>query len=1191
VDRVYLTLGMGNSYNVSPGVGTVGWVDKATIGTVTYNFVVATTILVENMQPDWTSAGGGGVFSAYIGPPAYGYVSPGTTAIYDGREAGIIKAGLAVDPTSGIYEDEGLLAFKVNVDIASFASQVLSYDVQNETGANPVWVRIRLVGGTQYQFVPTTNPAGWHTVDAAAGQWQLMDGNGNATGLMMTLAQVATANPGATVDRVYLTLGMGNSYNVSPGVGTVGWVDKVKLGKVTYDFVVATSPDKDITSFSFPEGAGTIIGTAIAVTVPYDTNVTALVATFTTTGASVKVGTTVQTSGTTANNFTSPVTYTVTAADASTQDYTVTVTVAANPAKAITAFGFPEGAGTIIGTAIAVTVPYDTNVTALVATFTTTGASVKVGTAVQVSGTTANNFTSPVTYTVTAADASTQAYTVTVTVAANSAKDITAFSFPQGAGVITGTNIAVTVPFGTSRTALVATFTTTGSSVKVGTAVQVSGTTANNFTSPVTYTVTAADASTQAYTVTVTVGAAPLSSDKAITAFNFNALSPAVSGVVNESAKTVALTVPFGTNVTALVPTITITGASINPASGAANNFTTPQTYTVTAANSSTQAYVVTVTIALPAINIVVTSPNGGETWAVGSIHNITWTSSGVTGNVNIQLSRNGGTTYTTIVANTPTAAGTKVWTVTAPVTATARIKVASVANAALSDTSNADFAIAALPAVPVLKSPLNAATKQSLTPVLEWNASATAVTYGVQVSTNSSFTNPAPLINQSGLGTSYPVPALNLNWNTTYHWRANATNSAGTSAWSTTRTFRTNTGPTPSAFISLNAAAASSTQINLTWTGASGDETGFKIERKTGAGTFTQIATVAGAGVTSYNNTGLLAGTTYTYRVRAYNGAGNSDYSDTASATTWIAAPSAPVLVSPPSGAVNSPLTPTLTWNASTRAATYGLQVSTHSSFSGPTPIVVLQNELADAGPVGIIPVNVSGLTDTHYDVIGGLSFNTTYYWRVNATNGTGTSAWSAVRTFKTAVSLPPNVPIGLGATAVSPTRINLAWTDNSTGETGFKIERKTGAGAFALIANVGANVTSYNNTTGLVANTAYTYRVRAYKGSLYSDYSATASDTTWIAVPKAPLLLSPASGAVNPTTLTWNASTGALTYKVQVSTVSNFATTVIDTSSGADTHYDFSGLAVNKYYWRVSATNGSGTSAWSSTRNFTIR
>lgn len=89
--------------------------------------------------------------------------------------------------------------------------------------------------------------------------------------------------------------------------------------------------------------------------------------------------------------------------------------------------------------------------------------------------------------------------------------------------------------------------------------------------------------------------AAP-NSNKAIASFNF--ATPSVTGVVNESAKTVSLTVPYGTNVTALVPTITITGSSISPASGVARNFTSPVTYTVTAADSTTQAYVVTVTIA-----------------------------------------------------------------------------------------------------------------------------------------------------------------------------------------------------------------------------------------------------------------------------------------------------------------------------------------------------------------------------------------------------------------------------------------------------------------------------------------------------------------------------------------------------------------------------------------------------------------
>jgi hypothetical protein len=91
-----------------------------------------------------------------------------------------------------------------------------------------------------------------------------------------------------------------------------------------------------------------------------------------------------------------------------------------------------------------------------------------------------------------------------------------------------------------------------------------------------------------------------------------------------------------------------------------------------------------------------------------------------------------------------------------------------------------------------------------------------------------------------------------------------------------------------PAAPSGLTATAASSSQINLAWADNAGNEDGFKIERCQGAGctTFSQIATVA-ANVTSYPNTGLAAAMSYTYRVRAYNAAGDSVYSNSASATT----------------------------------------------------------------------------------------------------------------------------------------------------------------------------------------------------------------------------------------------------------------------------------------------------------------
>jgi len=256
-----------------------------------------------------------------------------------------------------------------------------------------------------------------------------------------------------------------------------------------------------------------------------------MVASFAHDGASIQTSGVTQVGGETSNDFSSPLTYTVTAGDGTTQDYIVTVTIAAATtpasAQAITAFSFTTAnnsaagiasdvTGTISGTAITATVPYGTTVTGLIPTFTTTGAGVTVGTTTQTSGTTANDFTSVVLYKVTGSDGTSTDYMVTVSIAASSAKDITAFSFTaasnSGAGVsadvtgtISGTAITATVPFGTGTSNLIATFTTTGSRVTVNSTTQTSGTTANDYTNAVTYGVIAADGGTQSYTVTLSI--------------------------------------------------------------------------------------------------------------------------------------------------------------------------------------------------------------------------------------------------------------------------------------------------------------------------------------------------------------------------------------------------------------------------------------------------------------------------------------------------------------------------------------------------------------------------------------------------------------------------------------------------------------------------------------------------------------
>jgi YVTN family beta-propeller protein len=88
-------------------------------------------------------------------------------------------------------------------------------------------------------------------------------------------------------------------------------------------------------------------------------------------------------------------------------------------------------------------------------------------------------------------------------------------------------------------------------------------------------------------------------------------------------------------------------------------------------------------------------------------------------------------------------------------------------------------------------------------------------------------------------------------------------------------------------------------------------------------------------------------------------------------------------------------------------------------------------------------------------------------------------------------------NAPALLYANTASLSQINISWTDNSTDEVGFRIERRTADSAFLEITTVGANTTFYSDT-GLLPYTTYYYRVRAYTLSENSPYSNQASATT---------------------------------------------------------------------------------------------
>ena len=366
---------------------------------------------------------------------------------------------------------------------------------------------------------------------------------------------------------------------------------------------VEASNGTDILTYTIPSQVGnTVINEAnstVTITVPFGTDVTNLIATYTvSTGATAAVGTTDQESGVTTNDFTNPVQYEVTAQDGNTSElWTVTVNVAQNTEANILTFDLngltPAVVGTVnsVAQTVTLTVPYGTNVTALIPTITVS-AQATISPLTDV----AQNFTSPVTYTVTAGNGTTLDWIVTVVIAPNTANDILTFNFNGLTPAVIGTvdanayTVSLIVPFGTDVTALVSTITVSPQA----TVSPVSGN-ATDFTNPVTYTVTSGSSVDQDWTVTVTF--APNTAAEILT-FDFNGLTPTVAGIVNGTAHTVTLTVPFGTDVTTLIPSITVSSqATVSPESGVAADFTSPVTYTVTAGSDATQDWIVTVNV------------------------------------------------------------------------------------------------------------------------------------------------------------------------------------------------------------------------------------------------------------------------------------------------------------------------------------------------------------------------------------------------------------------------------------------------------------------------------------------------------------------------------------------------------------------------------------------------------------------
>jgi hypothetical protein len=169
--------------------------------------------------------------------------------------------------------------------------------------------------------------------------------------------------------------------------------------------------------------------------------------------------------------------------------------------------------------------------------------------------------------------------------------------------------------------------------------------------------------------------------------------------------------------------------------------------------------------------------------------------------------------------------------------------------------------------------------------------------------------------------------------------------------------------------------------------------------------------------------------------------------------------------------------------------------------------------------GPLTTTAVNVTNFNDT-------TALPSTRYWyRVQAYNSGGTSPYANQVT----VATPPlSPPTGLKATAVSASQINLTWTDNSSNEDGFIIQRAPDnggvAGSYGTVGTVGPNVTTYADTN-LTETTRYWYRVQAFQGTNNSIASNETSATTQIGAPSN-LIATPV--LTNHITLTWTDNSG---------------------------------------------------------------
>ena len=265
---------------------------------------------------------------------------------------------------------------------------------------------------------------------------------------------------------------------------------------------------------------------------------------------------------------------------------------------------------------------------------------------------------------------------------------------------------------------------------------------------------------------------------------------------------------------------------------------------------------------------------------------------------------------------------------------------------------------------------------------------------------------------------------------------------------------------------------------VNLAWTDATpagnpatlgnpANEIGFRIERATGTtGAFSAIGQAL-ANVTTYSDTTAASGTTYRYRVVAYNAAGDSTSNTVTVGGTPPAVPAVPTNLT---AAITSATRIRLTWSdASTNETSFAVW----RSVSG--------GQAVQIGSVARTSAQSSrtGTSVTFND--NAVTVGNSYSYYVTAVSAAGASAASNTASIS---FTPPSAPTNLTATAVisgnQRDRVTLNWTDTSSTETGFTIQRSANGIRWDNVTTTKANATTYTQNA-VPRNTTFQYRIRA--------------------------------------------------------------------------------------------------------------